>query len=128
MKNIDHLICSCYHHACPVHYPDDQSIVVGNRTADFVRKRNEERLNFITSQGYDVEIFWECKIQQELKQNPELKDFFKKTFIAGYITTFFSDLKIIYRSNTTTRRSQWWTNGSLQDARRSRTRLCDPVS
>jgi hypothetical protein len=53
----------CFHHACLKHYPDDQQLVIGNRTAGNVRKRNKEReeeLNQLSIEmEFELEIIWE---------------------------------------------------------------------
>jgi len=40
-----------------------------------LRQRDAKRLKFIKSQGYDVEIKWECDFVKDLKTNPEMAAF-----------------------------------------------------
>jgi hypothetical protein len=53
----------CFYHGCSVHYPDDQTPLLGNRTAGQIRERNrirEEHLKIVGQiEGFELEIKWE---------------------------------------------------------------------
>jgi len=53
----------CYHHACSKCYPDENSIVIGNKTAGFIREKNqlrEQKLReFGERDGFELIIKWE---------------------------------------------------------------------
>lgn len=91
------ILVRCYYHACPKCYPIDAMMVNGNKSAGLVRQKNDERLQKILDEGYDVEVFWECFIKEELKINDEMNKFFQNTFTAGF-NVLTSICNYFYRS------------------------------
>lgn len=43
-----------------------------------IRKREQERIEYIKSQGYEVEVTWECQYEQWLNVSPEFRLFIDK--------------------------------------------------
>ena len=66
----------CFYHACPRHYPHDQTInSVTCMTMGEIRQRDFKRLRYIRDQGYNVIVKWECEFEQERRADPELQAF-----------------------------------------------------
>jgi hypothetical protein len=55
-------------HACPKHFSDDQIVCAGGTTAGEIRRRNLEREEAIREHA-DLEIYWECEINQMQKKD-----------------------------------------------------------
>jgi hypothetical protein len=73
-----------FRHACLVHYPHDQSVCGGGETAEQIRANNQRRMDFLLNEG-DVEIYWECQINEMLQMDKDMKKFFDETFDNGAI-------------------------------------------
>lgn len=43
-----------------------------------IRKREQERIEYIKSQGYEVEVTWECQYEEWLNVSPEFRLFIEK--------------------------------------------------
>lgn len=80
----------CFYHACKLHYPDDDQVVLGGRTAGKIRERNEKRESTIREIGrndnFELKVVWECEIREELEHDAEMKKFFDNCFSGGAIT------------------------------------------
>ena len=80
---------SCFYHACKKHFPDDDQIVLGGRTASKIRERCKKREDEIRELGrvggFELKIVWECEINAELKHNEEMRKFFDACFSGGAI-------------------------------------------
>lgn len=67
-----------FQHGCPQCYPGDHHKIAGDQTAEYVRKRDAERLELIRKEA-DVKIYWEHEIQEILDEkngNNEMATFF----------------------------------------------------
>jgi hypothetical protein len=54
----------CFYHACPVHFPNDDQIMIDGTTAANVRRHNKEREVQIKEDAPELElrIVWECEV------------------------------------------------------------------
>ena len=77
----------CFYHGCPIHYADDQTPIVGGKTAGKVRERSKIREDTLRELGkvknFELKIVWECEIRDELKLNKGMRDFFENCEFAG---------------------------------------------
>jgi len=54
----------CFYHACPVHYPNDDQLMLDGTTAANVREKNARREQQIRDEAPDLDfkIIWECEV------------------------------------------------------------------
>lgn len=78
------------YHGCPECFPDDDDIINKDHstnktlTAGDLRAKDKERLDYI-SQFMEVQVIWTCQIEEELKENAEMRKFFKGYRVPGPI-------------------------------------------
>jgi len=72
----------CYYHSCQ-ECTEPEDTAPNGKLNRINYKETMERLDYIRNQGYQVETFWECEIQAELKHNPEMKAFFSECETEG---------------------------------------------
>ena len=66
----------CYYHACEKCFPDDQVQLKNNKTAGYLRERNEERKEYLEKYLNKLDVYYECEIKEMLKKNTNMKQFF----------------------------------------------------
>ncbi|CAD5213974.1 unnamed protein product [Bursaphelenchus xylophilus] len=67
----------CYYHGCPTCNKDPLKIMGSRKTQKASFKDSTERTKALENAGYVVITFWEHEINEELKINKEMDDFFK---------------------------------------------------
>ena len=67
----------CYYHACQKCFPDDQVQLMDNKTAGFLREKNEERREYLEKCVNKLEVYYECEVKNMLKEDPKMKKFFE---------------------------------------------------
>nr|CAD2182910.1 unnamed protein product [Meloidogyne enterolobii] len=75
----------CVWHGCERCYPEDNSVLPNGLTAGKQREKDSRRLEFIKSQGINVQVFWECEIRNMLDKDREMRSSFKKYLDDGPI-------------------------------------------
>uniref|UniRef100_A0A914MV79 DNA-directed DNA polymerase n=1 Tax=Meloidogyne incognita TaxID=6306 RepID=A0A914MV79_MELIC len=66
-------INGCCWHGCSKCYPDDSIVLPNGKTAGKQRELDQQRLNFIKSQIRQLEVYWECEIENMLKKDREMR-------------------------------------------------------
>ncbi len=67
----------CFWHGCPKCYTNRDIFVPGTGlTMDDVYNRTLNRQSFVENQGITMRVKWECELKRELKENPEMMDYF----------------------------------------------------
>ncbi|KAF1764582.1 hypothetical protein GCK72_004531 [Caenorhabditis remanei] len=59
--------------------------MIGDMTGEEVRERDRMRLAELKDSGYPVEVVWECDVDTELRNNPEMADFFANHKVSGIL-------------------------------------------
>ncbi|CAK5086087.1 unnamed protein product [Meloidogyne enterolobii] len=75
----------CVWHGCERCYPENNSVLPNGLTAGKQRDKDSKRLEFIKSQGINVQVFWECEIRNMLDKDREMRSSFKKYLDDGPI-------------------------------------------
>lgn len=65
--------CYFHHHECALtrHITDQKWLKERKK----IRKREQERIEYISRHGYEIEIFWECEYENLRKTSPDFKTF-----------------------------------------------------
>lgn len=66
--------------------------MAGGIPASKIRERNEERINYLRQHFDEIEIFWECEIQQMLAENVKIIRSLPNATSSQGIREFFDDL------------------------------------
>ena len=66
----------CYYHACQKCFPDDQVQLKNNKTAGYLRDKNEERVEYLEKCVNKLEVYYECEVKNMLKKDSKMKQFF----------------------------------------------------
>ena len=67
----------CAFHGCPVCYKDsNRKLPLSDITASEALRNTREREQALEAAGYVITAVWEHEVKQELKENPEMKQFF----------------------------------------------------
>lgn len=67
--------CYFHHHECFLTANITDATCKWLADSKKIRKRDQERAEYIKNQGYDIEITWECEYTQLLNACPEFKEF-----------------------------------------------------
>ena len=78
----------CYYHSHPL-CTDPEEPAPNGKLHRINYKDTTRRLNEIKKQGFDVEVFWECQVDEMMKHNQEMKNFFQDCEPQGCIGIFF---------------------------------------
>ncbi|UMM44552.1 hypothetical protein L5515_019684 [Caenorhabditis briggsae] len=65
---------SFYWHAHECKYAGD--LITGEATGAEIRERDEEKLK-VLKEHYPIRVVWECEVDEELRQNQEMAQFFE---------------------------------------------------
>ena len=74
----------CFWHGCPRCYAHDTVNSVSGKTMQELHCSTVEKTEYLRRQGYNVVEVWECDVNQELKQNEDMKYYFDHYHIALY--------------------------------------------
>ena len=72
----------CFYHGCPKCYKDRNLRAGGNQTMEAKYQRTLEKKRYLENLGYKYSAMWECELEQQLKEDPEMAAFFKRTEVA----------------------------------------------
>lgn len=66
----------CYWHGCPLHNWKRDEPLPDCKTPQRLYQDSEQRIKALEADGYNVQVFWECKIKTMLKEDAKMKEFF----------------------------------------------------
>jgi hypothetical protein len=75
----------CQYHGCPHCFPDEQEKMITGKTAGWHRQKDNTRLEYFRKQGYQVEVYWGCQVDQMLERDNEMKKKFDEYLDEGPI-------------------------------------------
>nr|CAD2190111.1 unnamed protein product [Meloidogyne enterolobii] len=75
----------CVWHGCERCYPEENTVLPNGLTAAKQREKDTRRMEFIKSQGVNLQVFWECEIRSMLEKDREMRSSFKKYLDDGPI-------------------------------------------
>ncbi len=65
-------------HGCPTCFPDRTKCIPGTRsTVQSAYEGTLDKRNMLANGNYTVVEMWECQLRQQLRQNPEMRAYFK---------------------------------------------------